>query len=272
MTTLHVRAKMEEMRRRALVPCVVVALATMSTTALAQTTPTTGDRTDKLSPDDSSNRTDPALDIGARPAPGEASMVGRFVSSADIGLWARAPQAFSADGRPLVLAGGDIGLASWLTLRLYGVDDFMFHRFSGMSAGLTAWLLPKSSPIQLTASGGYMQSTTQGAPALWGQVAATAAFGLFTFGASLRTQADLGAPSNTPGFTSVVSATYGKLIKIGVAWVTEGGTANAPARQAIVPSVTATTKRGNIDFGASTSFGVGATPTIPLTLRVGGRF
>jgi hypothetical protein len=99
------------------------------------------------------------------------------------------------------------------------------------------------------------------------------AFGLFTFGAALRSQIDVSAPSNTPGFTSVVSATYGKLIKIGVAWVTEGGTANAPARQAIVPSITATTKSGNVNFGASSTFGVGpASPTVPLTLRVGGRF
>lgn len=210
---------------------------------------------------------------GDRPAPGEVRATSLFTSSADLGLWARAPAFVSGKNVPLLLAGGDVGLASWLTLRLYGADDFMLHRFSGMSAGLQTWLLPQSSPIQLTASAGWVETTTPGAPGVWGELGATGAFGLFRVGASVRTQVDLATASNVPGFTSTLAVSYGNLVKIGLAWVTESGPPGTPLKQALVPSVSATTKGGGVSFGASTTLGVsGAAPTVPLTLRLGGRF
>ena len=224
--------------------------------------------------DDPSKTTpaDPALDVSARPAPGEAVMTSRIATSADAGLWARAPARLPGLETPLVIGGGDVGLSSWLALRMYGFDDFMTHRFSGMSAGLEAWVLPKTSPVQLAVSGGYMETATVGAPAMWGQVSAITSFGLFRLGASLRAQNDLGNPSSLPGFTSVVSASYGNRIKIGVAWITEGGTGSTPTRQAIMPSISATTKSGRTTFGATSVIGVKDTPTVPIMLRVGGRF
>jgi hypothetical protein len=206
-----------------------------------------------------------------RPAAGQVTARQGFATSSEVGLWARAPLGFDPM-RPLLVAGGDIGLSSWLVVHLYGVDDFMQHAFSGMTLGMSAWLLPRTSPIQLVASVGAVESTTPGAPSTYGQIAATAAFGLFQVGGSVRTSIDLVARSGLPTLTTSVWMTYGRAVKVGLAYVDEAATATAPARRAIVPSVTVSTKGGGVDFGASSSIGVGGATTVPVMLRVGGKF
>ncbi len=211
-------------------------------------------------------------DPNARPAPGAVVPHQAFATSAEIGLWARAPASYGLL-RPMFVAGGDVGLSSWLTLRLYGVDDFMTHAFSGMTVGLDAWLLPRTSPIQLVASTGWIENTTPGTPSAYGQVAATAAFGLFRFGASVRAVTDLAGRSNQPLLTTTAFVTYGRAVKLGLAYVEESATATTPARRAVVPSVTVSSKSGAVDFGASSSIGLSpGAVTVPVMVRIGGKF
>lgn len=210
-------------------------------------------------------------DPNARPAPGAIVPHQGFATSADVGLFARAPASYALM-HPMYVAGGDVGLSSWLSLRLYGVDDFMTHASSGMVVGLDAWLLPRRSPLQIVASTGWIENTT-GSPSAYGAITATAAFGLFRVGASVRASTDVVGRSNQPLLTSTVFMTYGRALKIGLAYVDQSATATTPAQRAIVPSVTVSSKGGAVDFGASSSVGVSpGTPTVPVMMRVGGRF